>query len=239
MKKMTGRRKVAVLGAAGRMGQEISELLKKSPVLAPALGIVRTGNAPNFIKVSRGLDRKEFSEIDVVIDFSSAASFSENIKFAMEQKIPLVSGVTGISKSDLLDLKKASAKIPILWSANMSLGIAILTQAMAAFKGVSEFDFQIEEIHHNKKKDAPSGTAILLQSVLEETVLKKCPKPVSIRGGGVFGIHKIFAISDNEMISFEHTSLNRRLFAEGALKAAQWILNKKPGLYEMKDIFLP
>ena len=101
---------------------------------------------------------------------------------------------------------------------------------------VSDFDFQIEEVHHTRKKDSPSGTALLLQLELEKAVGKKAPI-TAIRAGGVFGEHEVRAFGQNEIISFSHRALNRRLFAEGALAAVRWILKKPSGVYELKDIF--
>lgn len=237
-KKLMKRKNLAVLGAAGRMGQEIAELLRKSSSWKPALGVVNSGQALHFEKSIHSLSEKEFSKIDLILDFSSAKIFAANLQFAIDQRIPFVSGVTGISKENRRELEKAGKKIPVLWSANMSIGIAVLMEALRALKGVSDFDFQIEEIHHNQKKDRPSGTAIQLQEALEKAVSKKCPEPISIRAGGVFGVHKVFAISNNEVMTFEHTALNRKVFAEGALAAAQWVVKKQPGFYQMKDIFL-
>lgn len=218
------------------MGQEIGLQLAQSKDLAPALGVVRTGEAKTFSTAAKDLNTKNFANIDVIIDFSSVEMFSKVLNFAKTEGIPLVSGVTGISTAQQKELAKVAKTIPVLWAPNMSLGVAALTEALSAFKGISHFDFQIEELHHNKKKDKPSGTALHLQKVLEKSVGKKCPEPLAIRGGGIFGEHTIYAMSENEVIKFTHTALNRKLFAEGSLQAARWLVGKKVGLYELKDI---
>jgi 4-hydroxy-tetrahydrodipicolinate reductase len=101
---------------------------------------------------------------------------------------------------------------------------------------IKDFDFKVEEIHHTQKKDNPSGTAKTLHSDLEKIVNKKVTLPRGLRVGHVFGIHKVTASSKSEKITFEHTALNREVFAEGALKAARWIVNKKYGYYSMDSL---
>ncbi len=230
------KKSVAVIGAAGRMGQEIGRLLLDSKLLKPALGVLRSGEAPVYAKTTKKITVDSLSEIDVIIDFSSVDSFNSYLKLAEKSGKPLVTGVTGISAEQKKQLAKVAKKIPVLWAPNMSLGVAALTDALSSLSSLKNFDFQIEEIHHNKKKDKPSGTALHLQAELERSVGKKCPEPVAIRGGGVFGVHKVYAMSDDEVIVFEHSALNRKVFASGAVRAAEWLINKKPGLYDMKDV---
>jgi 4-hydroxy-tetrahydrodipicolinate reductase len=230
------KKKIAVVGASGRMGQEIAQMLLQSKDLEPTLGIVRSGEAKLFKTTAKDLSAKNFAGIDAIIDFSSVEAFSKVLNFAKVQQIPLVSGVTGLSTAQHKELSKVAKAIPVLWAPNMSLGVAALSEALKALSGVAHFDFQIEEFHHSRKKDKPSGTAIHLQKTLEKAVGKKCPEPVSVRGGGIFGIHKIYAMSENEVIEMGHTALNRKLFAEGSLEAARWLISKKPGLYELGDI---
>lgn len=228
--------KVAVLGANGRMGKEIAEILNQSKPAEASLGIVRKGKAEGFKKSANSLVEKDFKDIDVIIDFSSIEAMPLNISFAVKEEIPMVSGITGIGSKEQISLEKAAKKIPLLWAPNMSLGVAALAKALESLAAIKDFDFQVEEFHHNKKKDSPSGTALFIQQHLEKAVGKKCPTPLSIRGGGIFGIHKVYAMSDNEVITFEHSALNRRLFAEGAVKAALWLARQKKGLYQMQDL---
>ena len=104
------------------------------------------------------------------------------------------------------------------------------------FKIIAHFDFVIDEIHHTQKKDNPSGTAITLQSDLEKVIGKKIATPTGYRIGGIFGIHTVTAASQSEMIKIEHSALNRAVFAEGAVKAALWVVKKKSGFYSMDDL---
>ena len=118
----------------------------------------------------------------------------------------------------------------------MSMGIHILLNALNSLEGSVGFDFQIEEFHHRYKKDKPSGTALLLQNKLATIVGKKLQTPVSIRGGGIFGIHKVWAMAEAETISFEHQALHRQVFARGAVQAAIWLSQQKPGLYSLQNL---
>lgn len=217
--------KIGLVGASGRMGQEIGNLMTK--------------DSPYEFFLARGrkdkLDVPEAAKVDVWIDFSTPEALPEVLKIAKKHKKPVVCGTTGLTDKEKKLLKKYSESIPVLWASNMSLGVAVLNRALQVFAAISEFDFQIEEIHHNRKKDRPSGTAITLQENLEKVLGRELPPVVSIRGGGVFGEHKIMAMSDEEVITFEHSALNRTVFARGALKAAQWMVGQKPGYYSIQD----
>jgi 4-hydroxy-tetrahydrodipicolinate reductase len=218
--------KVGLVGASGRMGKEIVQVLHAS------------SNCDHYYSMSREkVDPKAAAQVDVWIDFSSPEALSDVLKMAAKYKKPVVCGTTGFTTKEKNLLAKYSKEIPVLWSSNMSLGVAVLNEALKSLAAISHFDFQIEELHHNRKKDKPSGTAITLQENLENAVGKKCPEPVAIRGGGIFGIHKIYSMSDEEVLTFEHTALNRTVFAKGAVQAAQWLAKqKKPGLYQIRDV---
>ena len=218
--------KVGLVGAGGRMGKEIAQVLEQS-----------TG-CELFYPLGRDqrVDEKKAAQVHVWIDFSSPAALSDVLKMAAKHKTPVVCGTTGFSEKEKSLLTKYGKQIPLLWSSNMSLGVAVLNEAIKSLSAISHFDFQIEEIHHNRKKDRPSGTAITLQENLEKAVGKKLPEPLAIRGGGVFGVHKVFAMSDEEVLTFEHTALNRTVFAKGAVLAAQWLSKQKPGQYQIRDV---
>jgi 4-hydroxy-tetrahydrodipicolinate reductase len=218
--------KVAVFGSSGRMGQEVLALLKDSKEMTLVAEISSRSPA----------SKTKIADADVMVDFSVAEAFPTALKTALEYKLPLVSGTTGISVADQKALSQAAQKIPVLWAPNMSLGVATLTKALEVFSALSHFDFQVEETHHKHKKDKPSGTAIHLQKKLESVLKRKLPEPLALRGGGVFGLHQVHAMGENETLIFEHRALNRKLFAEGALKASQWLVKQKKGLFELKDI---
>ena len=219
--------KVGLVGASGRMGQEISRLLENN------------NHCELYYSIGRHdkWDAKLGKSVDVWIDFSSPEAFADTLKFAGQSKKPVVSGTTGLSAKEKKLLLTYSKKIPLLWSSNMSIGVAVLNEAIKSFNAISHFDFQIEEIHHNRKKDKPSGTAITLQENLAQVIKRDPPEPLAIRGGGVFGVHKVYAMSDEEVLVFEHSALNRTVFARGAILAAEWLVKQKePGLYKMRDV---
>jgi 4-hydroxy-tetrahydrodipicolinate reductase len=234
--------RVGLVGASGRMGQEITEILQenggknKDFQFELYLAICRTTSLAEFIFTRETPLCKEASDVDVWIDFSSPEILSDLIKVAKKYKTPIVTGTTGLTPAQFRTLKQAAGTVPVLWSSNMSLGVAVLTEALEVFKHIHQFDFQIEEFHHIRKKDKPSGTAKSLQAKLEEVVEKTLPEPLAIRGGGIFGIHKVHAMSEEEHIVFEHTAMNRAVFARGAVQAAQWLCSKKKGYYQMRDV---
>ncbi len=218
--------KVGLLGSAGRMGQEILQVVSENR------------NMLVYYSPQRGekwIDKKA-KEVDVWIDFSSPEAMRDLFTRVVPTGKPVVSGTTGLTHADKRFLQAQAKKIPVLWSSNMSLGVAVLAEAIRALDAVSHFDFQIEELHHNKKKDNPSGTAISLQESLQRAVKKELPMPIGIRGGGIFGVHKVYAMGDEEVLLFEHTALNRKVFAKGAVVAAQWLVSRNPGLYQIRDV---
>lgn len=220
---------VVVVGAAGKMGTEIRKGLESSK-----LKFYEGVDSGSPWKSLRDLDP---SQVQVVIDFSAPDSLMEVINWCKTHGVALVSGTTGIGEGERESLTDLAKVQPVIWSANMSMGVNFVAALLSHFARLEgEFDFQIEEAHHRHKKDKPSGTAILLQNKLSENLKGSLPEPLSIRGGGIFGIHKVFAMSEDEVICLEHTALNRSVFANGAVKAAEWLIGKSPGLYSMQDV---
>lgn len=231
---MTRPLKIGVVGAGGRVGTELLRLIQNSSEMVPSYGI--GSRAKGFETNVDDFSLVKSEEINVLIDFSSPAFFDSALAFCFEKGVPLVSGTTGLVESQHRQLEYASQKIPVLWSPNMSLGVAVLKNALRSFAAIRDFDFQVEEWHHRNKKDRPSGTAILLQSELEKVIGKSCPPTMVMRGGGIFGVHKIYGVSDDELLSFEHTAMNRIVFARGALVAARWLSGQGKGLYSIDDV---
>ncbi|MGE3973152.1 MAG: 4-hydroxy-tetrahydrodipicolinate reductase [Bdellovibrionales bacterium] len=214
---------VCISGASGRMGQELKKLIESDKSLQWA--------APYDRK------KKTLGSSDVVVDFSLPEGFSELLAACVKSKTPLVSGTTGLTEKQKKEMEKASKQIPLLWASNMSLGVTTLKHMLKSLNQLSDYEFQIEETHHKHKKDKPSGTAITLQQSLEKAVGKKVPEPLSVRGGGVFGIHTVHVMGDEETLALTHTALNRTVFARGALIAARWLSKQKSGLYSLDDLF--
>ena len=224
-----------VSGASGRMGQEILKCLKENKNTNPKIGFSRSKENGFELSVQNMKQITEPSKIELLIDFSLPEVMKTSLEFAVKNKIPYLCGITGLKPEHMKDLKNASKKIPVLWSPNMSIGVAFVNKLLSQYQKIADFDFQVEEFHHNKKKDSPSGTGVLLQNTLSEAVQKKLPPVVSVRGGGIFGVHKIYAMSDEEVITLEHSALNRSVFAKGAVKVGLWLVKKPAGMYSMSD----
>ena len=229
-------RKLAIVGITGRMGREILSLSKELGFNVTS-GVAASGEASvEGVAVVADIEKLDVNEVDVVIDFSLPEATEKVLGWCYANKKPLVSGVTGITHQQKAALAHAGQFLPVLWSPNMSLGVAVMGRLFAQLSKLEGFDFQIEELHHNRKKDKPSGTALLLQERLTEAVGDDVPAPLAIRGGGIFGIHRLWAMGEEEMLTIEHTAMNRRVFARGALRAAQWLLGKPAGLYRLDDV---
>jgi 4-hydroxy-tetrahydrodipicolinate reductase len=189
---------------------------------------------------------------DVLIDFSTRTAAYDVVNFAASKKIPLVICTTGYQREELKLVKAASEVIPVFMSGNMSLGIAVLTslakQAAAAFP---EADVEILEIHHNRKLDAPSGTALMLADAVREvrpkakTVCGRQGNHVrerdeigiqSLRYGNIPGVHEVIISTDTQTITLRHETHDRALLAEGALAAAEFVVRQKAGLYSMQEL---
>ena len=195
-------------------------------------------------------------EADVIIDFSSPKTLDEELSYAVEKKLPIVLCSTGFSQEDLKNVVEASKSIPILRSGNMSLGIntaAKLIQEAAKILAGNGFDIEIVEAHHNKKKDAPSGTALLLADAINEVCdnryeyvydrsERREERPEneigisSIRGGSIVGEHSIIFAGLDEVIEIKHTAYSRAIFGKGAVSAAKFLKGKSAGMYSMKDV---
>lgn len=218
------------------MGREIAALLRGHRDLEAFLGVDHSGEISGFSHQADSLRDPRSREVDLWIDFSLPAGFEAILSHCLKEGTALVSGTTGLEPAQKKKLAAAGRKIPLLWSSNMSLGVAVLSEALRVFSKLEGFDFQIEEIHHRRKKDRPSGTALSLQEVLVESVGAKVPEPLALRGGGVFGVHKVWAFSEEEVLMFEHQALNRAVFARGAVAAALWLRGKKAGSYTVREM---
>ncbi len=220
------------------------------------------------VEVAYGIDVKDGKElscpvyktfdsvsekVDAIVDFSYHGAVRSILDYATDHYVPVVLATTGYTDDELKLIDDASKKIAIFRSGNMSIGINLLIKLVkegAKALGKSA-DVEIIEMHHNRKLDAPSGTAIMLADAIksERAELvnkygrsgqdKRNPEDLtihSVRGGTVVGVHEVLFALDNEVVSLKHTAENRRIFAEGALDAAAYLLNKPCGKYDMQDM---
>ena len=249
---------LAVTGCMGRMGQQILKSIKKDKnfKLQAITESKKINRKVNGIKIDLNTE-KTFSNVNVIIDFSVPKCTFQVLKIASKLKKKVVIGTTGFSKKEEDLIKKYSKKIPILKAGNMSLGINLLmylTEITSHSLG-KNFLSKISEIHHKYKKDYPSGTALMLgkgiafgknkdfYSLIGKKFLNKKKFPYgnkinfnSIRKGKIIGEHEVKFSSGKEIITLNHEAFDRALYSEGALTAAKWLINKKPGLYSMRDV---
>ena len=228
-------KKILVSGGLGKMGTEIVSLIKTHPRMQ-VHSIVDIKRASSSVPVYTEVTDIPFSQIDGIIDFSSPELFRMILHSAVESGKPFVSGTTGLAEKDRKLLASAAKKIPVLWSPNMSLGVAFVKKLLKEFHVLSSYDFQVEEFHHNQKKDNPGGTALQLHEALEKSVGRKLPQPIGIRGGGIFGVHRIHCMGPEEVITIEHNALQRSLFARGAVDVMKWLLAQSAGNYTLEDV---
>ena len=249
---------LAITGCMGRMGQQ---LIKSSKNFKEFKLVALTENRIINKKIN-GV-RPQFNTIDafnkanVIIDFTVPKCTLQILNIAAKLKKKVVIGTTGFSKKEELFIKKISKKIPILKAGNMSLGVNLLmylTEITSRSLG-KNFLYKIYEVHHNKKKDYPSGTALMLgngiaigknknfSNMIGKKYLNKKNFPYSkkinfnsIRRGNVIGEHIVKFSSGKELVTLNHISFDRALYSEGALTASKWLMKKKPGLYSMRDL---
>ena len=183
---------------------------------------------------------KDLNNISAVVDFSSPDGFIICANYCIENKIPLISGTTGLSDEHLEIVSTAKNSIPILLASNMSLGIANLKSSIEQYLSSisTPSKCKIIEIHHINKKDSPSGTAIEIQSFLENLPGSKIDSPIEVQSqriGDIFGIHRIVFNNSEGVTTFQHIANSRNVFARGALQAAKWIHSQEIGEYSFAD----
>ncbi|MBP3633284.1 MAG: 4-hydroxy-tetrahydrodipicolinate reductase [Oscillospiraceae bacterium] len=241
--------KIIVNGAGGRMGKALRALIAQG-----SRGASLAAAVDPFVKEDGMIEQASrfTGDADCIIDFSSHTGTKELVEFAVERKLPLVIATTGHTQEELDLITQASREIPVFYSGNMSLGIALLTQLVR--QSVAMFpdaDVEIVETHHAQKVDVPSGTALMLAKAVQTarpsaTLLvgrhengKRTKEEVgihSLRMGTTVGIHEVHIHAGTQTITLKHEAHDRALFAEGALAAAQFLTDKAPGLYSMHDM---
>jgi 4-hydroxy-tetrahydrodipicolinate reductase len=214
---------IGVLGIAGKMGKRIIALAAQDSEIKVIGG---TGRGSLELE-------KVVALSDVAIDFSSPDALEAHLEACIRAGTGMVIGTTGHSEKGRRLIEKGAQEIPILFSPNFSLGIAVcLEMASLMRKALGGYQMRIIEIHHINKKDAPSGTALALKQVMGEGV------PIeSIREGEVVGEHRMIVESEEERIELTHAAHSRDAFAKGALLAAKFLKGKPPGLYSLKELF--
>lgn len=264
--------KVIIQGAAGRMGKTLIRCIQEQKVsgleLAGAIDLwdvpdigkdagLAAGTKEAGIKLTTDLAAVA-PDADVIIDFTSHFGTAGNAERVAEWGTAWVIGTTGLGEAELAEVRKTAKKVPVVMAGNMSLGINLLCMLVeeAARKLYARgYDIEVIERHHNQKKDAPSGTALMLGKAAADGAgldLKKSQVDGrtgmpgartkeeigfhAIRGGDIVGDHTVLMAGTGELIELSHRATSRETFAMGALNAAAWVVQQKPGLYSMRDV---
>ncbi|WP_324826551.1 4-hydroxy-tetrahydrodipicolinate reductase [Qipengyuania zhejiangensis] len=237
--------RIGIIGSQGAMGRAIADIVEAGAHTL-AGGIDKGGDAANLADAS-----------DVLIDFSAPVALEGNLHAAIGAGVPLLVGTTGLEERHHRAIDDAARAVPILQTGNTSLGVTLLAHLVreAASRLGSDWDIEIVEMHHRRKVDAPSGTALLLGEAAASgrgVILDDNRESgrdghtgarregaigfASLRGGTVTGEHSVILAGEEERLTLSHSAENRAIFARGAVKAAEWLIGKEPGRYRMGDV---
>jgi 4-hydroxy-tetrahydrodipicolinate reductase len=237
--------KIGIIGSAGRMGQAIAAALAAAGE-APSGGIDQGGDPVSLARAS-----------DVLVDFSSPGALEANLDASSAIGVPILVGTTGLEERHHWLIDSAAQAIPVLQTGNTSLGVTLLAHLVreAAARLGEDWDIEIVETHHRMKRDAPSGTALLLGeaaaagrglALAENSERGRDGIPgarrkgaigfASLRGGSVAGDHAVLFLGESERLTLSHLAESRAIFASGAIKAARWLIGKPPGRYTMAQV---
>lgn len=244
--------KILISGLNGHMGREVAALAKAGYYDAEAVaGVDMMAAESGDIPCVASFDEAPV-DVDCVVDFSHHANTLPLLDFAVKNNLPLVLATTGQTEEELEAVKKAATKIPLFFAANYSMGVALLIElAKKTAAAFPQAEIEIIEQHHNRKVDAPSGTALAIANAICEVrpgaeivtgrsgYGKRTPDEIgihAIRMGNIVGVHEVMVGTPSQTITLKHEAHSRALFAEGALAAAQFLCSKPAGLYNMNDM---
>ncbi len=254
--------RIVLPGAAGRMGRMIAQVIAETPDTELAAALERPDSphlgedAAPGVKIGADLEHA-LERADVLIDFTAPEATARTAERAAAHGVAMVIGTTGLGDAELGRIRAASQKIPIVISANMSLGVNVLFGLLAdAARALGDaYDVEIVELHHRQKKDAPSGTAMAMARVLasalgrdlatdarygrEGQVGARTQKEIgvlAVRGGDIVGEHTAYFCGLGERLEITHKAASRETFARGAVRAAGWVRGRPAGLYDMQDV---
>ena len=240
--------RILVHGCTGRMGRMLTGLIADSQRHTLAAGVSPSGAGEEFYPSLEAYA----GPADCVIDFSNHAAAATLTAYCVQRGLPLVIATTGQTEADMVHIRAAAEQIPVFYSANMSVGVALLADlARQTARMFPDADIEIVEKHHNQKLDVPSGTALMLANAIREARPeaaflvgrrdngKRTKQEIgihSLRYGSEVGTHEIIVSTGSQTITLKHEAENRALFAEGALTAAEFLVGKPAGLYTMTDL---
>ena len=247
--------RIIMHGCNGKMGQTITAMCKEDPEIEIVAGVDLYDGIKNDYPVFPNISVCDV-KADVVIDFSSAKALDDLLIYCEEKQVPVVLCTTGLTEEQLTKVRAVSEHVAVLKSANMSLGINMLTELLkkvAQILAPAGYDIEIVEKHHNQKLDAPSGTALALADSMNEALDEKYhynyDRSVerrkrdryeigisSVRGGNIVGEHEVIFAGQDEVIEFKHTAYSKAVFAKGAVQAAKFLAGRPAGFYDMRDV---
>ncbi|HQD26484.1 4-hydroxy-tetrahydrodipicolinate reductase [Methanoculleus sp. DTU007] len=247
--------KVVISGALGRMGTTIGRIVDESPDMELVGGIdIREGTlyGTQVVPAEKLDELLKEKKPDVLIDFTIAAAAVENIKIAAQNNVALIVGTTGFSPEQRETIRTAiEGNVPAVISSNFSVGVNIFWKLVReAARELGDYDIEVTEAHHRHKKDAPSGTAKTILEILDqelgnrekvygrvgETERKGEIGVHVIRGGDIVGDHSVLFAGNFECIEISHRAYDRAIFAQGAVRAARWVVGREPRIYSMQDV---
>lgn len=245
--------KTAICGINGRMGQVLCSIINDDEQMQLAFGVDKFTERKNGVAVYESISEADPADVDVIIDFSRPEALEANLDFAVKNKKAIVIATTGYSPEQREMIKRAGESTAVFFSANYSLGVNLQMKliAQAARLFGDSADIEIIEKHHNRKADAPSGTALMLADAINEACGgiytykygrapgdgKRQKREIGIhavRGGNIVGVHDVLFITDNEIVTISHQAQARSVFADGAIAAAKFAAKKDVGYFDMR-----
>ena len=243
--------RVIISGYSGSMGKVLTKCANEDSELEIVCGASKDDLDVPFKTYHKMSELEELA--DVIIDFSHHSTIEDTLSYAIKTKTPIVIATTGFNDEELTKIKKASNIIPIFHSSNMSLGVNVLVKLVKeAAKSLNGFDIEIIEKHHNKKLDAPSGTAVMIANGVKEVLPdseyiygrhgrsdKRSSNEIgihAIRGGTIVGEHTTIFAGHDEIVEIKHTAQSKDIFAKGAIAAAKFLVKQEAGYYNMNNM---
>ncbi len=245
--------RILLSGLGGHMGAEVVKLIRSGKyAMEIKAGVDPNGANDSGIPCAAAFADAD-TDVDCIVDFSHHSATEDLLRFAVENRLPLVLATTGQTEEELRMIRGASAKIPLFFAANFSIGVALLIEcAKKVAAALPDAEIEIVEMHHDRKLDAPSGTALAISKALQEVrpeltahsgrtgFGKRAPDEIgihSVRIGNLAGIHEVIIGTGTQTLTLKHEAHDRALFAEGALSAAAFLAGKPAGLYNMTSLF--
>jgi 4-hydroxy-tetrahydrodipicolinate reductase len=250
--------KIAVTGALGRMGTLVIQEVAKAEDMQLVAGLDAVGAGKHLMGNVAVSDSAEIADVlalsrpDVLIDFTVASAAVENVRAAAECGVNMVVGTTGFSPEQMDQMRRSiEGRVAAVISPNFSVGVNVFWRLLAsAAEALKDYDIEVIEAHHNQKKDAPSGTALASVEVLKNAVgpvdvvhgrvgMNLRGKEIgvhAVRAGDIVGDHTVLFAGPGERLEIRHQAHSRTAFASGAVRAARWVADKKPGVYSMADV---